>query len=858
MYSRAGPFINQNEKLNFMQNLRLPHLAVLFAIVCLSWHGLQAQAPKRWTTGDIYQGIQQLNFLGSALYVAAHPDDENQRLIAYLANEEKAETAYLSLTRGDGGQNLIGPEIRELLGVIRTQELLGARRTDGGEQLFSRANDFGYSKHPDETLKIWEEDEVLADVVWAIRKWRPDVIVNRFDHRSPGRTHGHHTSSAMLSYEAFDLAADPSVFPEQLKYVEPWQPRRLFFNTSWWFYGSQEAFDEADKSSMMSVDIGVYYPMRGKSNNEIAAEARSMHKCQGFGATLSRGAQQEYLELLKGDMPARKERLFEGINTTWSRVEGGEKVGEILEEAIRAYDFTKPHASVPKLLQAYKAMASLDGFWPRKKEKELQEIILACMGLYLEATAEEYSATPGEAVELGLEVVNRSEVAVALSSVAYLPFDRDTALALVLENNQEYKWYKTVTIPEDMAYTNPYWLNEPGSLGMYKVEAQEMRGLPETPRPLHVVFRLNVDGVALAVQRPVVFKETDPAKGEVYRPFEITPPVFANLSESVYVFASEAAQPVSVRVRAGADSISGKVRLRVPEGWRAEPAAQEVSLAAKSADQVFSFTLFPPKEQSEGYISPEVELENGKAYSRGLDLISYDHIPAQTVMLESRARVARVDLKTAGRRIGYLMGAGDVVPNSLEQMGYEVELLEDDDLSVEYLKRFDAVVLGVRVYNTNERMAFHQDALMGYVKQGGTVVAQYNTSRGLKVKSEDIGPYPFKLSRDRVTVEEAPVEVLAPGHPVLNWPNKITEQDFEGWVQERGLYFPNEWSEEYTAVLSSNDPGEDPKKGGLLVAQYGEGYYVYSGYSWFRELPAGVPGAFRLFANLVSLGQQER
>lgn len=834
------------------------HLALLSGLL-LAVANLSAQAPKTWAATDIFQEIQKLNFLGSALYVAAHPDDENQRLIAYLANGTKAETAYLSLTRGDGGQNLIGPEIRELLGVIRTQELLAARRIDGGQQFFTRANDFGYSKHPDETFVIWDREEVLGDVVWAIRKWQPDVIVNRFSEERTRMTHGHHTGSAMLAYDAFDLAADPKAYPEQLAYAQAWQPRRLFFNTSWWFYGSQEAFDKADKSEMMSVDIGQYYPLLGKSNNEIAAEARSMHKCQGFGATLQRGSQQDYLRLLKGDMPPQKQDLFEGINTTWSRVKGGEAVGELLAKAEAEFDFTQPSKVLPLLLQAYKSMDQVEaGYWRRVKTAALEEVILACLGLYAEVAADDYSATPGQQIELSLEVVNRSAVPVELETVTYLPMGLDTSLALSLEGNQEYVFYKKLELPRSLSYTNPYWLNETGSLGLYKVEDQELRGLPETPREFKARFQFVIDGVPMAVEREVVYKKTDPARGELYRPFELTPPVFANIAERVYIFTDEAPQPVSVRLRAGRDSISGSLRLALPDGWRTEPSSHAFELARKSEEQVFAFQLFPPRGQSEVALRAVAQLSDGSLHDKAMHLIEYDHIPTQTVLLDNQAKAVKIGLQRAGQRIGYLMGAGDEIPNSLEQIGYEVSLLQDRDISLEHLQQFDAVVVGIRAYNTNERMSFHQPILLEYVKRGGTMIVQYNTTgSSLKIDMEAIGPYPLKLSRDRVAVEEAEVRILAPKHQALNWPNKITAADFEGWVQERGLYFPSEWDEAYTALLSSNDPGEDAKDGGLLIAPYGKGHYVYSGYSWFRQLPAGVPGAYRLFANLLSIGKME-
>jgi LmbE family N-acetylglucosaminyl deacetylase len=831
--------------------------ALLFAAFWGLGLGIMAQAPQRWAAADIYEAIQKLNFLGSALYVAAHPDDENTRLIAYLANEVKAETAYLSLTRGDGGQNLIGLEIEELLGLLRTQELLAARRIDGGTQMFSRANDFGFSKHPDETLRIWNKEEVLSDLIWAIRKWQPDVIINRFDHETPGRTHGHHTSSAMLSYEAFDLAGDPAVYPEQLQLVEPWQPRRLFFNTSWWFYGSQEAFQKADKSSMLSLDIGVYYPLKGLSNNEIAAMSRSMHRCQGFGATLDRGGQQEYLKLLKGDLPAEREDLFAGINTTWSRVEGGEKVGAPLRRALDGFDFRQPQAVLPHLLEAYQRLQELpDGHWKRLKLPQLQEAILACLGLYAEITAEDYAAAPGDELAFAIEIINRSPAEVRLEGITYLPMGLDTAMALPLEDNQKYAWSRRLKLPSDLAYTNPYWLNEPWELGMFTVAEQSLRGLPETPRALRARFRLNVQGVPLELEREVVYKRTDPAKGEVYRPFEVTPPVFANLAEKVYVFGKDEAQEVKVRIQAGRAGFEGRASLQLPEGWRAEPAFTEVKLARKGEAQTVVFRLLPPPVQSEGHIQAVVE-SAGQTYHHELVLIEYDHIPTQTVLRDSRAKVAKVELDKAGNHIGYLMGAGDNIPASLRQIGYEVSLLEEQSLSATSLQGFDAVVVGVRAYNTSERLKFLQPELLEYVKQGGTLLLQYNTTGGLLMPSAEIGPYPFKLSRSRVTVEEAEMRLLQPDHPLLNWPNKITAADFDGWVQERGLYFPGEWDERYEALLSCNDPGEAPLDGGLLVARYGEGYFIYSSLSWFRQLPAGVPGAFRLFANLLSVGKRQ-
>ncbi|GJM34039.1 MAG: GlcNAc-PI de-N-acetylase [Saprospiraceae bacterium] len=832
-------------------------ISLVFIFLSVSLLGF-AQAPKKWTSADIHESIRKLNFLGSALYVAAHPDDENTRLIAYLSNEVKANTAYLSLTRGDGGQNLVGAEISELLGVIRTQELLAARRTDGGNQMFSRANDFGYSKHPDETLKIWNKEEVLSDVVWAIRKWQPDVIINRFNHDSAGETHGHHTSSAMLSYEAFDLANDKNAYPDQLKYVQLWQPQRLFFNTSWWFYGSQENFEKADKSKMLSMDVGVYYPIMGKSNNEIAAESRSMHKSQGFGSTGSRGTEMEYLELLKGDLPDSKSDIFAGINTTWSRVKGGEPIGKMLQSVEKNFNYGKPYESIDQLLKAYQLINKLpESYWKKVKTNEIKQVIKACMALYAEAVADDYSATPGQTIEVNLEFTNRSPVAVSLKDIHFLPLDMDTTLDQALANNQPFTLNQQLQLPANMPYTNAYWLNKKHELGMYEVEDQTLRGLPETPRQLKITYTLVIKGIPVTYEQDIVFKRNDPVDGEVYRPFEITPPVFANIAEKVYVFGNSSPKTINVLLKSGQENISGTLELCHGDKWRVEPEKYDFSLSLKGEEHSFSFKLYPPTDQDENFVVPLIKIGE-QSYSQEIVSIEYDHIPTQTVFRDASSKVVHIDLQKAGDRVGYIMGAGDEIPASLTQIGYDVTLLEDRDINAKNLKNFDAVILGIRAYNTEDRLKFHQSGLLEYVKEGGTLIVQYNTNRGLKVPMDEIAPFPLKISRDRVAVEEAEIRLLEPEHRVLNWPNKITDQDFEGWVQERGLYFPNEWAEEFTAILSSNDPGETPKDGGLLVAKYGKGYYIYSGYSWFRELPAGVPGAFRLFANMISIGKEAK
>lgn len=824
---------------------------ITLLLLLVSWGNAIAQAPEKPTSAQIHEAIKKLNVLGSVLYVAAHPDDENTRMIAYMSNHERMNTAYLSLTRGDGGQNLIGKEIRDLLGVIRTQELLGARSVDGGQQMFTRANDFGYSKTAEETLNIWNKDEVMADVIWAIRKFQPDVIINRFSHDTDRKTHGHHTTSAILSHEAFDLAGDPKVYPEQLKHVKTWQPTRLFFNTSWWFYGSRDKFNKADKSDMLSVDVGVYYPLKGKSNNEIAAESRSMHKCQGFGSEGSRGSEMEYLQYLKGEKP--KNNPFDGINTTWTRVEGGKKIGKLVSEIDANFKHDNPAASLPKLMEAYQLINGLpEGYWKTIKLKEIQKIIKGSLGLFFEVVAEDYSATLGETVDLNIEVINRLGSDVFLEKII-LPNGQVIKTKENLVINQKFLFTEKFNIPLNFEYTNAYWLNEEAtSMGMYTVKDQLLRGLPETPKKTVAQLEFLINGEKVVYEADFVYKRTDPVKGETYRPFEVTIPVFVNISETVYVFPNEKSKMVKVKVIAGQKDLKGKVKLELPKGWKCEPAFQEVSLAQKTQEAIFEFKVTPPAAQNVGQVKAIVEIA-GKIYDNELVLIEYDHIPTQTILRPSSAKIVKIDLKKEGEKIGYIMGAGDDIPSSLEQIGYEVTLLEDGDVTVENLKQYDAVILGIRAYNTRERMKFIQPALFEYVEKGGTMIVQYNTSHRLEV--DEVAPYPMEVSRDRVSMEDAEVRILKPEHVVLNFPNKITSKDFEGWVQERGLYFPDKWDEKYDAILSSNDVGETPKDGGLLVAKHGKGYFIYSGYSWFRELPAGVPGAFRLFTNLISIGK---
>ena len=820
---------------------------IFFCFVQMSF----GQQPVKLNSAVIYKQIEKLNFLGSVLYIAAHPDDENTRLISYLSNEKLARTVYLSLTRGDGGQNLIGPELREQLGVIRTQELLEARKIDGGEQFFSRANDFGYSKNPVETLQIWDKTQVLSDVVWAIRKFQPDVIINRFDHRSTGTTHGHHTASALLSVESFDLANEATAFPNQLKWVKPWQPKRQFFNTSWWFYGSKEKFDAADKTNLSSLQIGVYYPSIGKSNQEIAALSRSRHESQGFGSTGSRGEEMEYLEFLKGTSLNNKNNIFDGIDTTWNRVKGGAAVGELIQKILKEYDFKNPALSIPNLVQAYSMVQLVeDEHWKTIKTEELKKIIAACSGLYLEGVAEYQTATPNSSLNLKIEAINRSDNSMILKNIVSMPEGKNTVLNIELKNNISLNKNFAILLPDSANYTNPYWLNEKGSVGMYQVNEQQKIGIADIIREVKLVFTIEINGVTIPFERNVIYKYNDPTKGEIYNPLDIVPEISISIIEKVALFNSGKSKTIGVKIKAGKDSENGILKLDLPANWKVNPNEISFALSKKGEEKIVVFEVFPPKNTDEITVKA-IAIVNGKSFDKEQININYEHISKQQILRTSEAKFIKLDIKIGNEKIAYLMGAGDEVPKSLLQMGYEVTEINPTEITKEKLSNYDVLITGIRAYNTVKELKFKQEILLDFVKEGKTMLVQYNTTDELVTKN--IAPFPMKISRDRVTEENAEVRFLAPEHPVLNYPNKITAKDFEGWTQEQGLYYPSEWDNSFTPILSSNDKGETPKNGALLIAKYGKGNYIYTGLSFFRELPEGVSGAYRLISNLISL-----
>ncbi len=805
--------------------------------------------PKPMNAAEIQLGLQKLNVLGRVLYVAAHPDDENTNLMALWSNGSLYNAAYLSLTRGDGGQNLLGPELRERLGVIRTRELLEARQIDHARQFFTRAVDFGFSKSADETLRLWDREKILADVVWVIRKFRPDVIVTRFSPED-NLTHGHHTASAILAQEAFKAAADPNRFPEQLRWVKPWQARRLVWNTSPFFFQNRnQAFDP---TGLTNLEAGGFAPLLGKAFTEIAAASLSMHKSQGVGSPPRRGERKEYFKLLAG--PPMTNGLFDGVDTTWKRVPNATDIGRQVQELIANFSAVNPAASVPKLLELRKALTAVDNNWSISKHADVDGLIATCAALYMESSTSLAAVSPGQPLPIKFDAINRSSVPIKLISV-HAPVSGETLrIDAPLGRDQFLTKDLSPTLPTNMVYSQPYWLRKPPTVGTFIVDDQQLIGLAENPPVFPIEATLDIAGQEIRYLIDTFFRRVDPIAGEIHELLAITPAVFANLSSGAFVFPDEKARPIAVEIASSTSVVQGNVHLTVPAGWQVTPKSIPVDLKAPNEKTFAEFSVTPPGGTGEGTLAAVVAT-GGKEFSFSREQIAYPHIGVHILMPAAEARVVRADIRKTGQQIGYLPGAGDEVPQCLKQVGYDVKMLEPADVTPENLSRFDAVVLGIRAYNTQNRIADLQRELLDYVQAGGVVVVQYNTTADLKTK--DIGPYPLEISRDRVTDETAEVRILAPDHPVLNRPNKITAQDFKGWVQERGLYFPNKWDPHWIAILSSNDPGEKPMDGGLLVAKAGKGYFVYTGYSWFRQLPAGVTGAYRLFANLVSLRSAE-
>lgn len=801
-----------------------------------------------WNSARILLEIEKLNTTGSVLYIAAHPDDENTRLITYLANEKKVRTGYLSLTRGDGGQNLIGDEQGAYLGVIRTQELMAARRTDGGEQFFTRAVDFGYSKNATETFTKWNHDSLLADVVWVIRNFRPDIIITRFppDERAG---HGQHTASAMLAEEAFDAAADATKFPEQLQYVSVWQAQRLFWNTSLrWDAQLADQIKNNDKN-VVAMNTGMYNPLLGKSYGEIAAESRTNHKSQGFGSTPVRGEQIEYLYLKKGtQVPAGKD-IFDGIYLTWERYRQGAELKIIFENVIKTFQYSAPELSIDKLLEAYQFMNTMpqDQFIDFKKQ-QLLNCISACLGLWIEPVALLQFAVENSEIKIENTMLIRRNYPVTITSVTAGSKNIQYQKTLISEKNT----IDTVSVFIDgNNSSSPYWLHGKYN-GLFHVADQKMIGKAENDAAVSFIYHLKMKDVEVDLKRAVVYKETDAVKGEIVEPLLVKPRVEVSFDEKNYVFLNGKIPQVTVHVKNNNIPFNATLKLKLPEGWYSEPEQYQFNLSEADSGYDAKFIIHPANNQTQAMISASVSIptfESSYSYHTAYDLISYDHIPTQLISTNAEAKLSFPDSEIPTKKICYIEGAGDKVDESLLHAGFNIITIKPEQITAEELVKYDVIIIGVRAYNISKTIAERQHLLMDYVKNGGLLITQYSTN--WDSYAEQIGPYPFKISRGRVTDENSPVTFLLPEHALLNVPNKISQNDFKDWVQERGIYFADQLSAEYQTPLAFTDPGEQAQNGSVIIADYGKGAFIYTGIAFFRELPTGVSGAYRLFINMI-------
>ena len=826
---------------------------------------MQAQAPVSWSSADMFLALKKLNVLGSVLYVAAHPDDENTRLITYFAKDRLYRTGYLSLTRGDGGQNLIGNEQGIELGLIRTQELLAARRIDGGEQFFTRAYDFGFSKSPGETFTKWDKEKILSDVVWVIRKFRPDVVITRFPSTGEGG-HGHHTASAILANEAFIAAGDPKRFPEQLKYVQVWQPKRILWNS---FNFGNTNLTSPDQ---FKFDVGGYNPLLGKSYGEIAAVSRSNHKSQGFGSATSRGESLEYFKTTGGPAPA--EDIMEGVDVSWKKVESAGHIEKIIDSLASSFDLLHPERSVKGLARLYAALDVLpDSYWKIQKLAETKELVAQCSGLFFDATTQEQYAVKTDSIRINFSFNNRLGTNAQLKKLSVAYAERyDSMLNKTLEKNKNFNFSKTFYVHRSTIETQPYWLENKMAEGYFNVMDQTNIGRPDVEPSFFMIALLTIEGQDIELVRPVKYKFTDPVKGELYEPLVVLPPLVITPDETVKMTKDNNNPEGILKVQAKKRNVAAYMKDAMPH--QADKVSvdfdnRRFTLSDRNAVAEVGYKIKAGRDNEYNFVvSTDSMAKSGKQgsiadmgmneYYKEMHEVRYDHIPYINYFTPATVINKKLDLKTYNKKIGYIIGAGDKVPDALEQMGYEVVLLTDKELSRNNLSQYDAILTGVRAYNTNEWMNKHYDKLMKYVNDGGNLIVQYNTSTNIGPVRAKIGPYNFTITRIRVTDENAPVSILNPQHPVFNFPNKITGDDFRGWVQERSIYHAAAWdSSKFESVIAMNDPGENADNGSLIIARHGKGYFTYTGLVFFRELPAGVPGAYRLLANIIALNRKK-
>jgi LmbE family N-acetylglucosaminyl deacetylase len=817
-----------------------------YAVFC------SAQQVRPSKSSEIYRELKTLKHLPKVLYLAAHPDDENTGLLSWLINDQNVETGYLSLTRGDGGQNLLGTEQGAALGLIRTHELLEARKLDGAQQFFTRAIDFGFSKNTTDTFKQWDADVITADVVWVIRKFRPDVIICRFP-PTAAAGHGQHAASAVVAEKAFKMAGDKTAFPDQLKYVNVWQPKRVLWNT--FRFGGVNTTAE----NQLKVTVGQYDAQLGMGYGELAGLSRSLHKSQGAGTQSVAGIRTEYFTSVVGE-PA-KATLFDGVVKTWT-AKGNADIDQSLDKIISAFNFNNPDLSLPALLVLRKKVMALKDL-DLKKDKiaALDNIILSCAGFMGEVVTNQAEAVAGDNYNFRLNLISRATDPLVVENVKWLnkseSFNRKLSKDSLITIEHE------IQIPSDAALTEPYWLaKSPANAAIFSVPNDTLIGLPEAESPLNVLLGLRIGSEKFHVKLPLSFKKLDPVRGDVVEALRIVPALELKFTQPLYLVKENEDLHLSLNVKANSNKQHSNGTLNLTYNGERLGTADLNSLNGK--DSTIDYVI--PKSKLATIHSARLQLDasylsDGVTYNKKQVLIQYPHLPSLQYFAPATVIVMKGDIQAKVKKVGYIEGAGDFIPEFLRIAGIQVDVLKDEDFygkidelggngSQNKLLQYDAIVLGVRANNTEKKLGRWMPFLWSYVKAGGNLVMQYNTNQDTTV--DKLGIYNFSIANKRVTEENAAVTFLNPNHKLLNYPNKITADDFKGWVQERGAYFPAQWDTAYEPLFEMHDTDEEPLQGSTLYAKYGKGNFIYTPLAFFRQLPAGNVGAARLFLNFLS------
>ncbi len=774
----------------------------LLIVIGLVFFNAQLQAQQN--AAAIYAGIKKLGVMGSVLYIAAHPDDENNSFLPYLTKEKNYRTAYLSLTRGDGGQNLIGKEQGVELGLIRTQELLAARRIDGAEQYFSTAYEFGFSKSADEALTIWDHQKVLSDVVWVIRQYQPDIIITRF----PGDAragHGHHAASSIIANEAFLAAADPTQFPEQLKLgVTVWKAKRILWNT--FNFGTVNTTN----NNQFKLEVGGYNAIEGKSYGEIGAEARTMHKSQGEGRPRRRGTSYEFFETTGGEAPVND--LMDGIDIRWSRL-GAASIQTEVNNLVNQFQIDQPSAIVPSLVSLYTKVKALpNSVWRNYQLQQIQSLIKDAAGIFIEASTQKAQVIPGEQLNMQVLINQRSSVNAQLISLQLA--GKDSLLQKNLNYNQNITIDYSFKVDPSTPISQPYWLVEPKTEGMFVVNNYQQIGKAENDPSFSISVNMNIEGVGFSFVQPVQYKFTDPTKGDVYQPIAVIPAKETKYDKEVYLMRSNKGVEISY---------------------------QQIDHQGNNTQQSLLI-----KNTKDPLPTKETDIFR--------KTIQYDHIPTLNYFTRASTKIVPINMVTSKATVGYIDGAGDKLPEALTELGYHVVMLKASDINKATLAGLDAIVVGIRAYNMFDWITEKNDLINEYIQNGGNYIVQYLKSNQVGINKVKVGPYNFSVNASkRVTQENVPVDFILPNHPVLNTPNKMSSDDFANWVQERSTYQAENIDPHFEMPLSMHDANEPASNGSLLIAPFGKGNMVYASITLFRQLPAGNPGAYKLLANLVEL-----